>query len=48
MPIPDPLRIALRVIAAALAAAVLYISVQGALFLYDLYQVYSWLQNLEI
>lgn len=48
MHITDPVRLLLRLIAAAAAAAVLYVSVQGAMFLYDLYQLYSWLQNLEI
>lgn len=45
MPIPSPLRLAMTVLAAVLLSAVLYVCVQGAVMLYELYQFTLWVKE---
>jgi hypothetical protein len=48
MPMPSPLRAFLQALLALLLATSLYICIQAALILYDLYQVLAWLGSLDL
>lgn len=45
MLMPSPLRALLCALAAALMSAALYLCIQGAVMLYELYQFTQWLEG---
>lgn len=43
---PSPLRVLLQLLVAVLVSIALYVCIQGALLLYDVYQFIDWLGSL--
>lgn len=45
MPMPSPLRVLLCALAAAAMSVALYLCIQGAVMLYELYQFVQWVRE---